>query len=285
MSTIPGLRYQPHSRGNKPFVILKDKPGKLRPFYLPKTDETGHEAPGQTYKKNRVFTRNGKLYQDQIATLDIPEDEEEEEEEKEKGGGVGKKTDKSEERNQSEYSGDTKSSNTPRMVTTIGSWSKEQDDVNNEQVLSYTLPSVAVDVTSLEQPDSQSLSSRASRVVFTRNKTDNEPVYSTVIKDPMESRLSIPDDQEEYPDNDTFVSGSFIRTPDSEAQPITEQEKQPSDTTPNPGLQSIENLLTSDEEIGIVEGLRDQNQHPFPCNVLQQPPPPLNPDTGPYLPV
>ena len=262
MSTIPGLRYQPHSRGNKPFVILKDKPSKPRPFYLPKTDETGHQGHGQTYKKNRAFTRNGKLYQDQIATLDIPEDEEEIEENEKEGG---KKPEKGEERNQSEYSGDTNSSNTPRMVTTIGLWSKEQDDVNNEQVLSYTLPSVAVDVTSLEQPDSESLSSsRASRVVFTRNRADDEPVYATVIKDPMESRLSIPDDQEENTDNDTFVSGSFIRTPDSEAQQFSEQEKQPSGTTPNPGLQNIENLLTSDEDIGIVEGLRDQNQHPFP---------------------
>ena len=263
MSTIPGLRYQPHSRGNKPFVILKDKPSKPRPFYLPKTDESGHQGHGQTYKKNRAFTRNGKLYQDQIATLDIPEDEEEEEE---RGGGIGggKKPEKSEETNQSEYSGDTNSSNTPRMVTTIGLWSKEQDDVNNEQILSYTLPSVAVDVTSLEQPDSESLSSsRASRVVFTRNRSHDEPVYSTVIKDPMESRLSIPDDQEEYTDNDTFVSGSFIKTPESEAQQFTEQEKKQS-TTPNPGLQNIENLLTSDEEIGIVEGLRHQNQHPFP---------------------
>ena len=258
MSTIPGLRYQPHSRGNKPFVILKDKPSKPRPFYLPRTDETGHQGHGQTYKKNRAFTRNGTLYQDQIATLDIPEDEEEQEGENK--GGRGTIPEKSEERNQSEYS-----TNTPRMVTTIGLWSKEQDDVNNEQVLSYTLPSVAVDVTSLEQHDSESpSSSKASRVVFSRNRADDEPVYSTVIKDPMESRLSIPDDQEEYTDNDTFVSGSFIRTPDSEAQPITEPEKQSSGTTPNPGLQNIENLLTSDEDIGIVEGLRDQNQHPFP---------------------
>ena len=131
--------------------------------------------------------------------------------------------------------------------------------------LSYTLPYVPVDVTSLEQPDSESLSSsKASRVVFTRNRADDEPVYSTVIKDPMESRLSIPDDQEDNTDNDTFVSGSFIRTPDSEAQQFSEQEKQPSGTTPNPGLQNIENLPTSDEDIGIVEGLRDQNQDPFP---------------------
>ena len=86
MSTIPGLRYQPHSRGNKPFVILKDKPSKPRPFYLPRTDETGHQGHGQTYKKNRAFTRNGALYQDQIATLDIPEDEEEIGRRNDKGG-------------------------------------------------------------------------------------------------------------------------------------------------------------------------------------------------------
>ena len=264
MSTIPGLRYQAHSRGNKPFVIFKDKPSKPRPFYLPKTDETGQQGHGQTYRKNKAFTGNLKLYQDQIATLDIQE-EEEEEEEKETGEDGGKRPDKSEERTQSEYSADTNSTNTPRMVTTIGLWSKEDDGANSEHILSYTLPSANVDDTSLEQQqqDSESLSSsRASRVVFTRNRADDEPVYFTVTKDPMESRLSIPDD-EECTDNETFLSGSFIRTSDSEAQQSTEQENQPL-SAPNPGLQNIENLLTSEEDIGMSGGLRDQNLHLFP---------------------
>ena len=261
MSTIPGLRYQPHSRGNKPFVIFKDKPSKPRPFYLPKTDETGQQGHGQTYKKNRAFTRNGKLYQDQIATLDIQEERRKRKKEKREKKEVTDQI-KTEERTQSEYSADTNSTNTPRMVTTIGLWSKEQDGANSEHILSYTLPSANVDDTSLEQPDSESLSSsRASRLVFTRNRADDEPVYSTVIKDPMESRLSIPDDDT---DNDTFVSGSFIRTSDSEAQQFPEQEKQPSSGTPNPGLRNIENLLISDEDIGMGGGLRDQNLHPFP---------------------
>ena len=271
MSSLPGLRYQPHSRGNKPFVIFKDTSKKPRLFYLPDNDRTSQYEYGPTYKKNKAFSRKERLYQEQTVTVVIKDEDDDENSETI--------------RHEIKFDvDDKKPSDEPRIVTTIGLWSKghrlfrrqtseaEGSVISNVSKGSFT-----------SHPNSAS--SRTSHVVFTRNN-DDEPIHATVMKDPLEARLSIPDDEEEQDidrspggngtsvpltDEDSFLSGSFIRTSDTN-HTIVEPPREDQNVSSNAHLWKIERLLISEEEdFGIkFAGIEDQNARLFPSIYLSE---------------
>ena len=272
MSSIPGLRYQPHSRGNKPFVVLKDGSKKPRPFYLPDNDHSDQFQYVPTYKKNKAFARHGRLYQEQTATLDIEEEDEDDVKTKYKSNTDELKT-----------SGVSDTSNSPRIITSIGLWSKTQRSLQRQASDGGGSVTTNISRDSFQSyPDSIS-SSGIPHAVFTRNRDDDEPIYATVIKNPLEASLSIPDDEEDgeedidrlsavigtsvkLTDEDTFSSGSFIRTTDITQQPTLEREKVSHDRK----FGKIESLIiTEEEDFGMnFSGLEDQNSEPFPSIYL-----------------
>ena len=237
MSTIPGLRYQPHSGGNKPSSIFKHNPNRPkspRQLYLPKTSDNAQYNQGQRDMKGQVFRRSDILYEAQTATLDIKD-----EDEKDEGIKHFKEADCS--RDTQESQRDLPDvAEMPRIVTTVGLWTEEQkllckqplDERGNQvrvQVKNIASDTPKSKSSSSIYPGSLSLSSVAPNSGLTRN--GDEPVYATVVKDRLESKFSIPDNEEEcerkpgisktsikLTDKDTILTGSCIRTENTDTK-------------------------------------------------------------------